>query len=236
METHLALDLVEQRLANAKNPEERERLEAIARNLEAGWTLRQDALEKLTVSVAPRASMQSWRECLYATIADGAALTAAAEALHVPDFTFPANFMYPGRVLKYTLFGKMSSVITTPGTFTNRLRWGGLAGTVIVASAAYAPDPTAASANVAWQVEFWMVCRSIGTAGTALAFGRMDMDDYDDATVATLKAGLDMRVFPDANAAVTIDTTTAKALSPTYQPSLATASSTCMIAILEAIT
>jgi hypothetical protein len=237
MEAPHALDLVEQRLGNAKLPEERERLESIAANLEAGWTIRREALEKLTVAAAPQASMQSWRECLYATIADGTAVvTPAVATILVPDFTLPAAYLYPGRTLKYTLWGKMSSPITTPGTFTMSLRWGGVGGVVLATSGAWAPDPTAASTNVAWSCEYWMVCRSVGATGTALTFGKMDLNDIDDATVATLKAGLDQESFPDANAVVTIDTTIAKALSPCVTPSLTTGSVTCMMAVLEAIT
>lgn len=218
-------------------PEERERLEVIARNLEAGWLLRQDALERLIVSSAPRASMQSWRECLYSTIADGTPVTTpAAATILVPDFTLPANFLYPGRTLKYTLFGKMSSVITTPGTFIHSLRWGGVGGTVLATSGAYAPDPTAASTNIAWMVQYYMVCRTVGSAGSAMTFGQMDLGDTDDATVATIKGNLDMECFPDANAAVSIDTTSAKALSPCVTPNVTTASVTAMLAILEAIT
>jgi hypothetical protein len=66
----------------------------------------------------------------------------------------------------------------------------------------------------------------------------MDLQDYDDATVATLKGNLDMGILPvSAPAAVTIDTTIAKALSPTFQSSVATATTamTNHIAILESL-
>lgn len=230
MEREGALDLIAKRLEGAHG-EERARLEAIARNLEAGWTLRRDALEKLTVSVAPRASMQSWRECLYTTIADGTAVTAAARTILVPDFTLPGNYLYPGRTLKYTLYGRMSSPITTPGTFVFSLMWGGAAGVVLAASAALAPDTAAASTNVAWRAEFLMVCRSVGPTGTAFTMGHLWHNDMQ-ATAAALN----MATFPDAPAAVTIDTTTAKAISPTVTPSLTTGSVTAHIAVLEAVT
>src|SRR4029079_14537747 len=101
-----------------------------------------------------RASSQGWEECIYATIADGTAVTAAAETILVPDFTLPANYMYQGRALKYTLMGRTSTVITTPGTWTHRLRWGGVAGVAMAASGALVPDPTAASTIIAWWVEY----------------------------------------------------------------------------------
>lgn len=185
----------------------------------------------------PRNSMQSWREALYVTTADGVAVaTPAVATILVPDFSLPANYLYPGRMLQYSLFGRQSTAITTPGTFTWGLRYGGIAGTVLATSTALAPDPTAASTNVAWSLTFWMVCRSIGSSGTAFTFGRIEHSDVDDATVATLKTALDAVVFPAANAAVTINTTTANALTPYVTPSVTTGSITCNMACLEAIT
>ena len=184
----------------------------------------------------PRNSLQSWRETLYVTIADGTAVTAAARTILVPDFSLPGNYLYPGRALKYTLFGRMTSPITTPGTFVHSLMYGGAGGTVLAASGAYAPDPTAASANIAWYVEYYSICRSIGASGTQFTMGRMSLGDYDDATATTLKGNLDMHQFPDVPAAVTINTTAASALSPCVTPSLGTGSVTCHMAILEALT
>jgi len=184
--------------------------------------------------------MQTWRQTLYNTVADGTAVTAAAETILVPDYTLPAGFLYPGSLLKYTLFGRMSTVITTPGTWIWRLRWGGVGGTALVTSGTIVPDPTAASTNIAWFAEFYVNCRSVGTTGTAMSWGKMWQNDIDDgaAAVANLTTALNNQqaVFPDAAAAVTIDTTTAKALSATITPSVATGSITCHHALLESLT
>ncbi len=188
---------------------------------------------------APRGSIQSWRETLYAPLADGATVTAAAEALMLPIFTLPANYLYPGRVLKWTLMGRQSTAITTPGTITFRLAYSatGLGAVVMATSGAFAPDPTAVATNLTFMIQWWTVVRSSGTAGTAMAWGKIDWSDYDDASLATLVANMGMDVAPTATPAVaTIDTTVARALSPTYQPSLATASMTCHAGILEALT
>ena len=185
----------------------------------------------------PRASMQTWRETLYATTSDGTAITAAAETIMVPDFTLPANYLYPGRVLKYSLFGRQSTAITTPGTITLRLRYGGVAGTVLAASGAFAPDPTAAATDLTVAVEWYVVCRLQGSSGTAMAFGRVEWSDYDDATVATIVANLAMRMAPvSAPAVATVNTTTANALSPTYTSSVATGSFTAHFGLLETLT
>jgi hypothetical protein len=187
----------------------------------------------------PRASMQAWEETLYAPLADGAAVTAAAEATMVPIFTLPANYLYPGRLMKWTVMGRQSTAITTPGTITLRLAYSatGLGAVVVAASGAFAPDPTAAATNLTFMVEWWGLCRAVGTSGSMMGWGRIEWSDYDDATVATIVGNLNMRMAPaSAPAVATIDTTVARALNPTYQPSVATASMTAHAAFLEALT
>ena len=198
-----------------------------------------DRAGELAGPFEPRGSMQAWEETLYSPLADGTAQTAAAEATMVPIFTLPANYLYPGRLLKWTVMGRQSTAITTPGTITLRLAYSatGLGAVVVAASGAFAPDPTAAATNLTFMVEWWALCRSSGTAGSMMGWGRIEWSDYDDATAATLKANLDMRLAPaSAPAPATIDTTVARSLNPTYQPSVATASMTAHAAILEALT
>lgn len=152
------------------------------------------------------------------------------------DYTVPANTVQAGSVFAYKLMGRQSSAITTPGTFTFSLRWGGLAGTLIAASGAFAPDPTAAATNLTVIVDWWVVCRTTGSAGTGIGFGMIQWSDYDDATTTTIVGNLNMSVAPpSAPATFTMDTTTGKALSPTYTPSLGTASYTNHFAILESV-
>lgn len=184
-------------------------------------------------------SLQTWRETLYAPTSDGAqVLNTTTETIMVPDYTLTAGYLYPGRVLKYTLFFDVSTVITTPGTITLALRWGGVAGTVLATSGAYAPDPTAASTTVSGYAEYVMVCRSIGATGSMMTMGRMWLSDYDDASATTIVGNLNMHAIPvSAPAPVTINTTTANAISPTIKFSVATATtqSTTHIALLESL-
>jgi hypothetical protein len=186
-----------------------------------------------------KGSAVSWRDVLTprrVLASDGTAVTAAAETIMCPDFTFAADYMEVGDAFKYTLLFEQSTVITTPGTYTYRLRWGGAAGTSLAASGAFAPDPTAASTSLALMVEYWLVVRSVGSAGSMLAMGRLTPNDFDDASATALKGNLDMMAFPNTPAAVgSLDTTTAKALSPTVTPSVATGSITTHIAILESL-
>jgi hypothetical protein len=191
---------------------------------------------------AVKASSVGWRDTLTprrVLIADGAAVTnVTAETIMCPDFTFAADYLEVGDLLKYTLFFNTSTVITTPGVINFRLRWGGVGGVLLASSGTFAPDPTAASTTISGWIEYYMVCRSTGTTGSAFVMGRVDIADFDDASATTLKGNLDMGVVPvSAPAAVAIDTTIAKALSPTVQFSVATATTQLVnhIAILESL-
>lgn len=183
-----------------------------------------------------RGSGLGWEEVIYNPNASGTAITASTETILVPDFSIPASYMSVGKTLKYTLMGQQSTAITTPGTITLRLRWGGVAGVLMAASGAFAPDPTAAATNLTWMVEWWAQQRTVGTAGTSLSFGRIEWSDYDDATATTIVGNLNMRMAPtSAPATATVDTTIDRLLSATYQSSVTTASSQALFAILEAI-
>jgi hypothetical protein len=110
-------------------------------------------------------------------------------------------------------------------------------GTSLAASGAYAPDPTSIATDLTFYTEYFMVCRATGTSAASLAFGRTWLQDIDDATVATIKANLDMHTIPaSAPATVNINTTTANALSPTWTQTVATGTMTVMLATLESLT
>jgi hypothetical protein len=189
----------------------------------------------------PHASSVGWRDVLSkrrVMTSDGAqVLNTTTETIMTPDFTFGADELEAGDLFQYTLFFSLSTVITTPGTVTLRLRWGGVGGVAIATSGAYAPDPTAASTTILGKVVYTMIVRTLGAAGSCLAFGEMNLKDYDDATATTLKGNLDMTLFPDTPVPVSIDTTASKALSPTIQFSVATATTqaTTVLAFLESL-
>lgn len=153
-------------------------------------------------------SFQTWQETVFASVADATAVTGTAEAVLVPNQTLPANYMYPGRVLYARLAGKISNVITSPGTITLRARWGGVAGTVLAVSDAIAQN-IIAQTDDSWEAEFWITCRAAGAAGSFLTSGK--------AFFGNAVAALTGQVFliPSAsNAAVgSLDTTAATALS-----------------------
>lgn len=176
-------------------------------------------------------SIQSWCETIYCQVADGPTLTAAAEALLVQDVSIPAGYMYPGRVLRLHLSGKASNAVTTPGTLTIRIRWGGLAGVNLADSGALTQN-VIVQTNKTWVLDIDIVCRTSGTTGTFVTSGVMGRGNQAAAVVADMTPTL---IPPNTLAAVTVDTTIAKLLSVTAQPSLATASITCLSYTLEAI-
>ncbi len=184
-----------------------------------------------------------WQQTVYAVVADGAqVLNSTSETIIVPDFTVPANTLIPLSTYRYTIYYDASFVITTPGTMTHRLRWGGVAGTVLAATGAYAPDPTAALANRSGWIEYLLTVRTIGATGTMFAMGRGMVNDFDDASATTLQGNLAMTSFGSAGANTpavvsSLNTTTNQALSATVTFSVNTATTqlTAHLAILESL-
>jgi hypothetical protein len=185
------------------------------------WTPPADPFAFVKPALRPKkpAGAQTWVELLDAIIADGTQISnSTTETIVCPDFSIPARHSAPGRMYQIEAFGVLSNVVTTPGTVTFRVRWGGVSGTVLVASAALALDTTAHT-NFGWYLKVSIVCRSAGATGTFMTGGHVQLGD----TLVSTAANLLPTVLPaSGNAAVTVDTTTAKDLSLTAQFSVAT--------------
>lgn len=112
-------------------------------------------------------SIQSWQETLVSATADSTALTASVTAttILVPMavFTLPANYFYVGRRIKISASGRVSNIVTTPGTLTLDLRFGA----VIAANGGAMALNTTAKTNVPWHLEWVLTCRSVGSGTTA---------------------------------------------------------------------
>lgn len=173
---------------------------------------------------------QAYYAPLVVDVVDGTQiLNTTTETILFPDYQFSASdpLIQVGSYLVVEVDFDVSFVITTPGTLTMRIRWGGVGGVVLAATGAYAPDPTAALANRSGTLRAKIVTRSLGAAGSMFCMGQWQMNDFDDASATTLQGNLNMGSFCSAGAntpaAVAVDTTTAKALSVTAQFSVATA-------------
>lgn len=103
--------------------------------------------------------------------ADGAALTNTLTATSIMPAsamaTIPAGALQIGSLLKITLRGRISTVVTTPGTLTLDLRVGGV---IVSAFGAMALNVNAQT-NAHWEATIMAVVRStgIGTAATMMA-------------------------------------------------------------------
>lgn len=207
--------------------------------------MRNPAMHGLLIGMQPTPCQQqqgsnNWVETLDSMVSDGTQISnSTAEAIVCPDFSIPAYYMQPSKTLRIEAWGVCSNVITTPGTLTYRVRWGGVAGTVLLASAALGLDTTART-NALWRLKAYIVCRTAGATGTFLSGGSIDQYNVLSSTAANLLPGLlGSAGAPNAsgNAAVTVDTTTAKLLSITAQFSVSTSPTnlTCLGRVIEVI-
>ncbi len=238
----------------------------VERNLEAGWEMPEytriepdferlpqhilDNLERARTADFSKSSPflnlgQGWAQLEGVIVSDGGPLTAAAEAIMVPDFLLAIP--RPGQSMvavtyTYSLFGELSMAVTTPGNFQLRLRYGGLAGVLLAAGDVIAPTGTQVITKVGFELQYLVTVRTVPTLTTATAWcqGRWDCPGTLETTPASttiMVTHLKSRMIPSNTPAVSpsIDVSAAKALSPTYQPSLTTASLTTHLAVVKSL-
>ncbi len=117
-------------------------------------------------------SHQGWQETLVSAFSDGTAVTGTAEASLLPGqakYTIPANWLdYAGKKLRIRAAGRISNIVTTPGTLTLRFKLGPTSNIVVAASSAMQLNAVAKT-NVTWVLDWALDLRSVGS-GTAAAF------------------------------------------------------------------
>jgi hypothetical protein len=102
---------------------------------------------------------------------DGPALTAAAAASALPTnlpTTLPAGYWQVGRAWRLRASGRISCVVTTPGTARFDLRFGG---TVVFDTLAM-PLNIVAKTNVPWILDVMLVCRAAGSGTSSNLIGQ----------------------------------------------------------------
>ena len=117
-------------------------------------------------------SFQSWVETLGVASSDGPALTNSITATSLlpaaAKIVLPAQFFdRAGKTLRIKAFGRISTVVTTPGTFAFDIRFGAVA----VCACGAMNLNTTAQTNASFTFEVLLVCRSIGNGTTATVFG-----------------------------------------------------------------
>jgi hypothetical protein len=190
---------------------------------------------------------QNWVETLDSIVADGTQISnSTSETIVCPDFNIPAYYMVPGRTLYVYASGVSSNVVTTPGTLVFRVRWGGVAGTVLVASAAVGLDTTART-NALWNLEAWIVCRTAGASGTFMNSGTLRIVNVLSSAGVTNNTtvfgcwnhllGSAGAPAASGNTTATVDTTAAKLLSVTadFDTSTNPTNLTCQQRIVKVI-
>lgn len=172
-------------------------------------------------------SRQYWSETLaWATASGVAVANSTVETIVMPNVTLPSNYMQDGRTLHVFLAAQYSTTGTP--TLTFRLRWGGVAGTVLCASAA-CTTPSGVTAAMFFN-EIWISTRSNGATGTLMVNGIATVCAAVAGTVASA-TGNSLTTPMTAGgvitpAAVTVDLTADTALSITAQWSAASAANT----------
>lgn len=177
-------------------------------------------------------SMQTWQETLVNSVTDGPTLTAAARASCIPvanRIVLPNNYFYVGRILKIMMSGRISCVVTTPGTARFDICLGS-AGTTIVYDTAALNLNIVAKATVPWYFEAKLVCRAVGN-GTSTTFFPMGSYFASEAVVGSLAntaGGNGSLLAPVGTPAVGsgMDNTAASALDVFFTQTVATGSMT----------
>jgi hypothetical protein len=128
-------------------------------------------------------SLQTWNETLTSAQVDGTAVTGTTPATLLPPaakFTLPANFFSIGKVLRLNAMGRISNIVTTPGTLTLDLRFG----STVVFNGGAVQLNAVAKTNVGWRIIALLTCRAIGTAGNLFGQG-----DFTSESVVSSVAG-----------------------------------------------
>lgn len=114
-------------------------------------------------------SNQGFVEAPITAQSDGTALTNTITATSIlpvaSKLLIPANSWFIGRAMRVRAAGRISTVVTTPGTLTLDLRvTDSAAVTVIAATSGAITLNTVAQTNAAWDLEWLLTCRAIGNA------------------------------------------------------------------------
>ena len=175
---------------------------------------------------------------------DGPTLTAAAAASCIPvgsKITLPNNFWSLGKKLHITLAGRISNVVTTPGTARFDVRTGPASATVAFDSGALLLN-IVAKTNVPFLVEIDLTCSAIGTGTSTVlrGVGRFESESVIGSPANTA-GGNGSLLFPvlatsSTTGSIGFDNTLANQLDIFFTQTVATGSMTVhQYEVMEAI-
>ena len=176
-------------------------------------------------------SQQTWQETLTVATTDGPTLTAAARASCIPvanRIVLPNNYFYIGRIIKVKMSGRISCVVTTPGTARFDICLGS-AGTTIVFDTLALNLNVVAKTTVPWILEVDLICRAVGTGTSTTLFpvGQFQSEAVVGSPLPTV-GGNGSLIVPVGTPAVGagFDNTAASALDVFFTQTVATGSMT----------
>ena len=115
---------------------------------------------------------QGYIATLLASLADGAALSASTTPTSllpvIAKPTLPANYLFAGKMFRVRATGRISTVVTTPGTLTLDLRFGSVA---VFSSGAMTLNTTAQT-NTPWIYDALLTVRAVGSGTSANVLGQ----------------------------------------------------------------
>jgi hypothetical protein len=149
----------------------------------------------------------SWRSVLVCTQADGSALTNTTTATSLLPSSakhkiWPLYCKNAEKVLKITAHGRISTVVTTPGTLTLDVRFiDSAATTVSVFTSGAMTLNTTAQTNTPWILEAYMHVRALGSTATLFGWGRWTSHAViGSSAIGTAGAGTQMLPYNAAPA------------------------------------
>lgn len=145
--------------------------------------------------------------------------TTLTDVSPLPNIVIPANLLEPGFELEVEAAGEFSNTGTP--TLLLGVYFGGVAGVALAATSAV--TTTTGAAAWPWQLRWRGVVRTNGTAGSINGQGRV--------YIGTALTAFTTRPFPEtaAGRTVTVDTTTAKAITIGAQWGTSSASNTLTV-------
>lgn len=174
-------------------------------------------------------SRQFWSESIaWATAAGTAVGNTVTETILFPNVIIPANFMQDGRVLRLNAFGQWG-IQAAANTLRIRVRWGGVAGTVLWDTGAITNSADAETA-AQWSAEIYLQTRSNGATGTIMTMGNTVIG-FDTVPTIETTAHYGLATVNSVGgvvspAATTVDLTADTALSLTWTWGTANAANT----------
>lgn len=146
----------------------------------------------------------SWQDKVSSISQDGTALTASITATSLlataSKIVVPKSLFVVGRVLRVTAAGRVSNIITTPGTLTLDLRLTG-ASTVVVANGGAMALNTVAKTNVPWYLTWLLTVRAVGATANLMHQGTWISESVVGSALPTV-GGAGTHLLPNAAPAV----------------------------------